>query len=135
VTGRFEQRTRSKEFQAFLRQIDRDTPKDKQLHIVLDNAVAHKTREVQDWLAQRPRIHFYSTLISASWLNGVENWFAQFERRALYRRAFSSVAEVKAELKRYIKVHNRDLPKPFRRTKTAERTHASVERAREALPT
>lgn len=134
VTGRVEHRSRAKEFLAFLRQIERATPKDQDLHIVLDNASAHKTPEVRRWLARHPRIHFHFTPTSASWLNAVEGWFAQLERRALYRGVFSSVQELKAELKRFIKVHNRDLAKPFRWTKTADKILASVERARDALP-
>lgn len=134
VMGRVENRSRAKEFLAFLRQIDRATPKDQQLHIILDNASAHKTPEVQQWLAQRPRIHFHFTPTSASWLNAVEGWFSQLERRALYRGAFASVHDLKRELKRYIGVHNRHLAKPFRWTKSADKILASVDRARAALP-
>ena len=33
------------------------------------------------------------TPISSSWLNAVEGWFAQLERRALYRGVFMSVTD------------------------------------------
>lgn len=134
VMGRVENRSRSREFLAFLRQIERATPKGLDLHIVLDNASAHKTREVREWLERHPRVHFHFTPTSASWLNAVEGWFAQLERRALYRGVFSSVQDLKSELRRFIKVHNRDLAKPFRWTKTADTILASVDRARKALP-
>lgn len=39
----------------------------------------------------------------------VEGWFAQLERRALYRGVFSNVADLKKELKRFIRFHNSDL--------------------------
>lgn len=134
VIGRVEKRTRSKEFLAFLRQIERQTPKDKDLHIILDNHSAHKTKEIKEWLEKHPRIHFHFTPTSASWLNAVEGWFAQLERRALYRGVFSNVAELKDELKRFIRVHNRELAKPFKWSKCAETILASVQRAKKVLP-
>ena len=134
VIGRVEKRSRSKEFLAFLKQVERQTPKDKELHIVLDNLSAHKTKAVTEWVANRPRIHFHFTPTSASWLNAVEGWFAQLERRALYRGVFTGVADLKAELQRFIRVHNRDLAKPFKWTKSADTILASVQRAKNALP-
>jgi transposase len=134
VIGRVENRSRSKEFLAFLKQVERQTPKDKALHIVLDNLSAHKTKAVSEWVASQPRIHFHFTPTSASWLNAVEGWFSQLERRALYRGVFSGVAELKAELQRFIRVHNRDLAKPFKWTKSAETILASVQRAKGVLP-
>lgn len=134
VIGRVEKRSRSKEFLAFLKQVERQTPKDKELHIVLDNLSAHKTKEVTEWVANQPRIHFHFTPTSASWLNAVEGWFAQLERRALYRGIFTGVADLKAELQRFIRVHNRDLAKPFKWTKSADTILASVQRAKKVLP-
>lgn len=134
VMGRVESRSRAKEFMAFLKQIDRNTPKDQELHIVLDNASAHKTAEVLEWVERNPRIHFHFTPTSASWLNAVEGWFSQLERRALYRGVFTSVKELKAELKRFIKVHNEESAKPFQWTKSAEKIMAAVEKAKNSLP-
>lgn len=134
VIGRVEKRSRSKEFLSFLKQVDRQTPKDKELHIVLDSLSAQKTKEITEWVANQPRIHFHFTPTSASWLNAVEGWFAQLERRALYRGIFTGVAELKAELQRFIRVHNRDLAKPFKWTKSADTILASVQRAKNVLP-
>ena len=74
------------------------------------------------------------TPTSASWLSAVEGWFAQFERRALYRDVFTRVPDLKAALMDFIEVHNRALAKPFKRTKDAKTILASVNRARDALP-
>ncbi|MEX2962392.1 IS630 family transposase, partial [Microbulbifer sp. TYP-18] len=79
-------------------------------------------------------IHFHFTPTSASWLNAVEGWFAQLERRALYRGIFTDVAYLKAELQRFIRVHNRDLAKPFKWTKSADTILASVRRAKNVSP-
>lgn len=134
VIGKVAARTRSKEFLSFLRQIDRRHPKHLDLHIILDNHSAHKTKEVMTWLEKRPHIHFHFTPTSSSWLNAVEGWFAQLERRALYRGVFSGVQDLKEELNRFIAVHNRHLAKPFKWTKDAKSILAAVERAKDALP-
>lgn len=64
----------------------------------------------------------------------MEGWFAQLERRSLYRGIFTSVQELKDELEHYIKVHNRETAKPFKWKKNAQSILAAVERARESLP-
>ena len=47
----------------------------KQIHIVLDNLSAHKTKAVQDFLQSQPKVHFHFTPTYSSWLNQVEIWF------------------------------------------------------------
>ena len=133
VIGKVAQRTNSKEFLSFLKLLNRRTPSDRQLHIILDNLSAHKTQAVQEWVVANPRVHLHFTPTSSSWLNAVESWFAQLERRALYRGVFSSVSELKAELERFIKVHNTDSAKPFKWTKPASHILASVSRAKDSL--
>jgi transposase len=133
VIGKVADRTNSQEFLSFLKLLDRRTSADLQLHIILDNLSAHKTESVRDWVASRPRIHLHFTPTSSSWLNAVEGWFAQLERRALYRGVFTSVPELKAELERFIEVHNAESAKPFKWTKPASHILAAVGRAKEAL--
>jgi len=134
VIGKMTDRTRSKEFLSFMKKVDRSTPRGKDLHVILDNHSAHKTAEVKAWLQNKPRIHFHFTPTSSSWLNAVEGWFAQLERRSLYRGVFSSVPDLNEEIKRYIEVHNRETAKPFKWTKDAKSILAAVERAKDALP-
>lgn len=117
VLGRVTRRHRAREFLAFLRQIDESTPADLDLHLILDNSSTHKTDAVADWLDKHPRFHFHFTPTSASWLNAVEGWFSQLERRSLYRGVFTNVTELRDEIHRYIQVHNRELAKPFNWTK------------------
>ncbi len=133
VIGKVAKRTNSKAFLSFLKLLDRRTHPERELHIILDNLSAHKTKAVQDWVASRPRIHLHFTPTSSSWLNAVEGWFAQLERRALYRGVFTSVPDLKAELERFIKVHNADSAKAFTWTKPASQILASVGRAKNAL--
>jgi transposase len=133
VVGKVAERTNSKEFLAFLKLLNRRTPNGKQLHIILDNLSAHKTQEIREWVAAHPHIQLHFTPTSSSWLNAVEGWFAQLERRALYRGVFTSVSALKEELERFIKIHNSESAKPFVWTKPASHILASVARAKDAL--
>lgn len=130
VIGRITQRHRAKEFLAFLQQIDRATPATLDLHVILDNSSTHKTPAIKQWLENHPRFKLHFTPTSASWLNAVEGWFAQLERRALYRGVFSSVAELKAAIRQFIEAHNDLSAKPFRWNKTAESIISSANKAK-----
>jgi len=130
VMGRVTKRHRAKEFLDFLRQIERSTPKELDLHIILDNSSTHKTAEVQKWLAEHSRITPHFTPTSASWLNAVESWFSQLERKSIYRGVFSSVTELRNEIHRFIKAHNATSAKPFKWTKSAAAIIESVQRAK-----
>lgn len=132
VMGRLTRRHHAKEFLDFLRQIDRATPKDLDLHLVLDNSSTHKTAEVRTWLESHPRFQLHFTPTSASWLNAVEGWFGQLERRALYRGVFSSVKELRDEIQRFIRVHNAKSAKPLRWTKSAASILDAVDRAKQS---
>lgn len=133
VIGKVADKTNGKEFLSFLKLLDRRVSAGKELHIILDNLSAHKTPAVREWLEAHPRIHLHFTPTSSSWLNAVEGWFAQLERRALYRGVFTSVPELKAELRRFIKAHNVHNAKPFKWTKPASNIIAAVGRAKHAL--
>jgi len=112
----------------------RKTPRNQELHIILDNLSARKTPGVQKWREANSDVNFHFTPTSCSWLNEVEGWFAQLERRSLYCGVFTSVTELKREIERFIQVHNKELAKPFRWTKDAATIIGAVERAKKALP-
>ena len=133
VIGKVANRTNSKQFLSFLKLLDRRTAQDQALHIILDNLSAHKMQAIREWVDSRPRIHLHFTPTSSSWLNAVEGWFAQLERRALYRGVFTGVPELKAELNRFIKIHNAQSAKPFQWSKPAGHILARVGRARDSL--
>jgi len=73
-------------------------------------------------------LHFTPT--SASWLNAVEGWFAQQERRAPYRGAFTSVADLKTAIRQLIEAHNEHSVKPFKWSITAEAIISSAHKAK-----
>jgi transposase len=119
VIGRTTKRHRAKEFLDFLRQVNKVIPPDIALHVILDNSSTHKTAEVNNWLKANPRFRLHFTPTSSSWLNAVESWFGQLERRSLYRGVFTSVKELRDEIHRFIKQHNTKSAKRFTWTKSA----------------
>ncbi|MDH5561938.1 MAG: IS630 family transposase [Deltaproteobacteria bacterium] len=133
VIGRTTTRHRAKEFLDFLRQVERSTPKELALHLIMDNSSTHKTQDVQKWLEKHPRITVHFTPTSASWLNAVESWFSQLERRSIHRGVFTSVKELRAEIHRFIAAHNAKSAKPFKWTKSAATILDSVQRAKQAI--
>jgi transposase len=130
VLGRVTKRHRAREFLSFLRQIDRATRQALDIHLVLDNSSTHKTAEVRAWFEKHPRFQVHFTPTSASWLNAVEGWFSQLERRSLHRGVFTNVTELRDEIHRYIRVHNDEVAKPFVWTKSAESIIEKVDRVR-----
>jgi transposase len=88
------QRHRHQEFIRFLNHIERQTPADKAIHVILDNYAAHKKDKVRAWLARHPRWTFHFTPTSCSWLNAVEGFFAKLTRRRLRHGVFHSVVDL-----------------------------------------
>ena len=119
---------------AFFKWIDLHTPRELDIHIVLDNLSAHKSEPVRTWLAhpRRKRWHLHFTPTSASWLNLIEAWFSVLERKALARNSFSSVADLTAAIDTWAHNWNCD-PKPLTWTKTAPSIIDKVNRAQAAL--
>ncbi len=133
VMGRITKRHRAIEFLAFLRQIEQAVHPDLDVHLILDNSSTHKTQKIRNWFIRRPRFHLHFTPTSASWLNAVETWFSQLERRSLYRNSFTSVQELRNEIRRYIRVHNQHLAKPFKWRANATSILDKVERVQRSI--
>jgi transposase len=132
VISRCEQRHRHIEWLDFLRQINRETPPDKSLHLICDNYATHKHPKVKEWLTKHPRFHLHFTPTSASWLNMVERFFRDITTQRLRHGVFRSVPELTAAIKEYIVVHNKN-PKPFVWTAKAHDILAKVIRANRNL--
>ncbi|MGZ7008023.1 MAG: IS630 family transposase, partial [Ilumatobacteraceae bacterium] len=72
VIGSLHSRHRAIEFKKFLQTLDREVPRNLDVHLVLDNASTHKTPAVKRWLNAHPRFVLHFTPTSSSWLNLVE---------------------------------------------------------------
>jgi transposase len=117
VEGKTAKRHTSAEFIAFLNQLLSRARWAKQIHIVLDNLSAHKTKAVEEFLAQHPKVHFHFTPTYSSWLNQVELWFAKIQRDVIRRGVFTSVADLARKLRKYIAAYAKSA-RPFRWTYT-----------------
>jgi transposase len=112
VHGKTAARHTSLEFVAFLKEVVSLCPRNKQIHIILDNLSAHKTTLVREFLEQNPRVHFHFTPTYSSWLNQVELWFARIEREVIARGIFTSVSDLARKLRRYINAYSANA-RPF----------------------
>ena len=120
VEGRTARRHTSTDFIVFLQELVKKTRWAKQIHIVLDNLSAHKTKAVEEFLQQNPKVQFHFTPTYSSWLNQVELWFAKIQRDVIARGIFTSVADLARKLKKYIRAYAKSA-KPFRWTYTDPR--------------
>ena len=107
----------SLEFTAFLEGLVERTGWADEIHVLLDNLSAHKTKDVERFLAEHPRVRFHFTPTHSSWLNQVEFWFAKIQRDVIARGVFRSVADLGNKLRKYIRAYTRSAC-PFRWTYT-----------------
>ena len=132
VIGQCLPRHRHVEFLTFLRTIDRQVPKDLQIHLILDNYATHKHPNVQAWLAKHPRFQLHFTPTSSSWLNQIEIFFSKLTAKAIRRGVFGSVPDLIEAIDTYLAATNTN-PKPFTWTKTTEQILEKVQRGRVTL--
>lgn len=125
-------RHRHQEWIKFLRQIDRQTPRELDLHLIVDNYSTHKHAKVKAWLRRHPRFHIHFIPTSSSWLNVIERFFSELTTKRIRRGTFSSVPELIRAIEAFIEQHNAD-PAPYVWTAEAEKILAKVGRARIAL--
>ena len=114
IIGQTVPRHTSAAFVEFLGDIVAAHPR-REIHVIVDNLAAHKTKGVQAFLDAHPRVHLHFTPTYASWLNQVELWFAKIERDLLARGIFKSIPDLARKIRRYITRYNED-PKPIRWT-------------------
>ncbi len=107
VEGKTAERHTSAEFVAFLTELLGKAKWAEEIHIVLDNLSAHKTQAVERFLADNPKVRLHFTPTYSSWLNQVEIWFAKIERDVIARGVFTSVADLRRKLMRYIRAYAR----------------------------
>ena len=125
-------RHRHQEWLKFLRMIERQTPPDVDLHLIVDNYSTHKHPTVQRWAKGHKRFHFHFTPTSSSWLNMVERFFRDLSQKQLRRGTFNNVSALVKAILAYIEQHNR-APKPFIWTAKANDILEKVKRAKAAL--
>jgi transposase len=107
VLGKTAARHTSAEFVAFLGDIVAHQPDQKEIHVICDNLSAHKTKKVDAFLDEHPTVRIHFTPTYSSWLNQVELWFGKIQRDVITRGVFTSVADLRRKLMRYIRYYNK----------------------------
>src|SRR3990172_3060711 len=85
VIGECMVKHRHREFLRFLRQLEREFPKETPLHLIVDNYGTHNQPKVKAWLEKHPRFMLHFTPTSSSWLNLVERWFRELTEKRVRR--------------------------------------------------
>ena len=125
VISSHQRKHRAVEFRKFLNQIDRETPAELDIHLVLDNYGTHKAPIIKTWLLAHPRFHLHFIPTYSSWLNLVERFFAEITRRMIRRGSYTSVIDLERALQAWIDTWNEN-PRPFLWTKTAEEIFETI---------
>ena len=96
-------RHRSREFIAFLRQLDAAYPAPTRIVVILDNHSAHTSRETRAFLATMPnRFEFTFTPTHGSWLNLIETFFSKVARTLLRGIRVDSKQDLKERIEAYL---------------------------------
>ena len=113
VLGKTTARHTSQDFVGFLGEVVATCEREQEIHVILDNLSAHKTKTVAAFLDEHPNVTLHFTPTYSSWLNQVELWFSKVQRDVLARGIFTSTADLARKLRRYIKAYAKQA-KPFR---------------------
>lgn len=114
LLGRVEEKHRSREFIAWLSDVDAHYPEDWKIRVILDNHSAHLSKETQKYLASVPnRFEFIFTPKHGSWLNLIEVFFSKLARTLLRGIRVGSKAELKERIERHLAELN-ETPVVFR---------------------
>jgi transposase len=99
VVARVEERHRSREFVALLKDLDAYYPAGVTIRVILDNHSAHISKETRAYLATRPnRFQYVHTPKHGSWLNLVETLFGKMAHTFLRQIRVRSKAELKERI-------------------------------------
>jgi transposase len=112
VIGQTAARHTSQEFVDFLEEVVSNQPAGQEIHVILDNFATHKTDLVKRFLQRHPNVRLQFTPTYSSWLNQVESWFSKLQRDVIDRGIFTSVADLKRKIVRYIRLYQKTA-KPF----------------------
>jgi transposase len=129
VIGSCYPRHRHKEFLKFLAILDRDTPRELDLHVILDNYGTHKHPKVKQWLTEHPRFYLHFTPTSCSWMNLIERWFGHLTEKRIRRGTFRNLPELIYAIHEFIDLTNED-PKQFVWTATTNKILEKLKRCK-----
>ena len=132
LIARTEARHTHVEWLRFLKQIDRETPEDLDIHLIQDNYATHKHPKVKAWLKRHPRFKCHFTPTSSSWMNLVERFFADLTEDVIRTGSFASAGELVRDIEAYLAGRNAN-PRPYRWKAEGAAILEKINRARAVL--
>jgi transposase len=132
IISRTESRHTHIEWLRFLKQIDRQTPKDLEIHLIVDNYCTHKHSAVKAWLARHPRFKTHFTPTGGSWMNMVERFFGDLTADCVRDGSFTSIRDLITSIEAYLAERNL-APKPYHWRADGAEILRKIQRARDAL--
>jgi transposase len=120
------------EWLRFLKQIDRETPKELAIHVIADNYATHKHAKVKKWLGTHKRFQMHFTPTSSSWMNLVERFFGELTNDCIREGSFQSVRELIRAIEEYLVARN-EKPKRYVWRAKGEEILRKIASARERL--
>jgi len=128
VMGTCMPRHRHQEWLKFLSLIDKQVPRNLDVHMIIDNYGSHKHPKVKKWMKSHPRFYEHFTPTGSSWLNLIERWFRELTVKRIRRGTFHSTDALISVIMDYIGKNNQD-PVPFVWTAKAEVILKKIRRA------
>jgi transposase len=132
ILSRMEKRHTHVEWLRFLKQIDRETPRELELHLIVDNYATHKHKKVRHWLKRHPRMIVHFTPTGSSWMNLVERFFADLTADCVREGSFESVRRLIEAIDEFLAVRNEE-PKRYVWRAKGEEILRKIERAKAVL--
>ena len=132
ILSRTEKHHTHVEWLRFLKQIDRESPGELELHLIVDNYATHKHQKVREWLKRHPRVIVHFTPTGSSWMNLVERFFADLTADCVREGSFESVRDLIDAIDEFLAVRNQE-PKRYVWRAKGEDILRKIEKAKAVL--
>ena len=129
IIARTEKKHTHIEWLRFLKQLDRETPKELDLHLIVDNYCTHKHEKVKQWVGKRLRFHIHYTPTSSSWMNLIERFFADLTNDVVRDGSFTSVRQLVRDIETYLAERNLN-PKRYQWKAEGEEILRKIQKAK-----
>ena len=129
IISRTEKKHTHVEWLRFLKQLHRETPKELDLHLIVDNYCTHKHEKVKQWVEKHPRFHIHYTPTGSSWMNLVERFFADLTNDVVRDGSFTSVGQLVRDIESYLADRNLN-PKRYQWKAEGEEILRKIQKAK-----
>jgi transposase len=96
-------RQKSTEFVDFLARVVMSQPASREIHVIVNNSSADKTRKVFKYLEGNPSIRMHYAPSYFKWVNQVETWFSKIHRDVVSRGVLTPLNGFERKLIRHIR--------------------------------